>query len=213
MGANGTVQAAGSRVRLELKAAPKSIAVDPRTKQMNYRLLATKRGRGSSGVVRLCARKWPHGRLRLLGQRCETVANVDPGDSAQHEFNFRVLGQARGKLSTIRFRARGHDVEPAATTAWLRVRQRASPAKTVAVSKYEYTPKVVTMRRGDRVIWNGERGSHTVTFSGYRSPFGWERFNERVHEGDRLLRTARRRGEFRYYCFYHGSMRGKVIVR
>jgi plastocyanin len=214
MGANGTVQAAGSRVRLELKAAPKSIAVDPRTKQMNYRLLATKRGRGSSGVVRLCARKWPHGRLRLLGERCETVANVDPGASAEHEFSFRVLDRARGKLSKIRFRARGHDVEPAATTVSLRVRRQARRSTTVIVRKYEFRPRTITVGRGDRVVWRGETGTHSVTFErDTGSPFGWERFDEWVSPGTRLLRTTRRRGTFRYYCRPHGSMRGTVIVQ
>jgi plastocyanin len=212
--ASGRAAVAGSRARLVVEAAPKSIAVDPRTRQMNYRLLATKRGRGSSGVVRLCARKWPHGRLRLLGQRCETVANVDPGDSAEHEFGFRVLDRARGKLSQIRFRARGHDVEPAATTASLRVRQRARPSKTVIVRKYEFLPRTITVGRGDRVIWKGETGSHSVTFErDTGSPFGWERFDEWVSPGTRLLRTTRRRGTFRYYCRPHGSMRGKLIVR
>jgi plastocyanin len=211
--ASGRVHAVGSRARLVVEAAPKSIAVDPRTRQMNYRLLATKRGRGSSGVVRLCARKWPHGRLRLLGQRCETVANVDPGDSAEHEFGFRVLDRARGKLSKIRFRARGHDVEPASTNVWLRVRQRPRPSKTVAVHNFEYRPTVVKMRRGDRVVWKGKSGSHTVTFSSSGSPFGWERFSETVSSGERLLRTARRRGTFRYYCIFHYGMGGSVRVR
>jgi plastocyanin len=211
--ATAMVRVRRTATRLKVEARPERIAVDPRTKQMNYLVRATNTSRRPSGVVRLCARRWPHRHVKLLGERCEAVANVRSGASAEQEFSFRVLDRARGKLSKIRFRARGPHVEPAATTVSLRVRRWASPAKTVAVSKYEYSPRAVTVRRGDRVVWKGERGSHTVTFSGYMSPFGWERFNERVLEGDRLLRTARRRGSFRYYCLYHGSMRGKVIVR
>jgi plastocyanin len=208
-----STQAAGSQARLVVKAAPKRIAVDPRTRQMNYRLRATNLGRGPSGAVRLCARKWPHGRVRLLGERCEAVANLPPGDSTKEEFSFRVLERARGKLSKIRFRVRGPEVDPEASSVTLKVRRKARPSKTVIVRSYEFLPKVVTVDRGDRLIWKGESGSHTVTFSG-RSPFGWEQFDEWVSTGDRLLRTARRRGTFRYYCRPHrGSMRGEVIVR
>jgi plastocyanin len=209
-----STQAAGSQARLVVKAAPKRIAVDPRTKQMNYRLRATNLGGSPSGVVRLCARKWPHGRLRLLGERCEAVANLPPGDSTKQEFSFRVLDRARGKLSKIRFRVRGHDVEAAATTATLKVRRKARPSKTVIVRNYEFLPKVVTVERGDRLIWKAESGSHTVTFPD-RSPFGWEEFDEWISTGERLLRTARRRGTFRYYCHPHrfDGMRGELIVR
>jgi plastocyanin len=151
----------------------------------------------------------------VLGERCEAVANIDPGASAAHVFTFSVLDRALGSASEIRFRARGPDVEAAATTVSLRVRRRAGPTETVIVRKYEFRPRVVTMRRGDRLIWKGETGSHTVTFQGGTgSPFGWERFSEGIGPGGRLLRTARRRGTFEYVCFPHrGSMRGKVIVR
>ena len=119
--------AAGSLHVVRVEARPKRETLDPGDKRVSYRLYTTNMDKEPSGVVRLCARKWPHGRLRLLGERCEAFASVDPGESALRLFKFRVLDRARGKLSEIRLRARGPEVQPAATTVLLKVRRRAAP--------------------------------------------------------------------------------------
>jgi hypothetical protein len=112
---------------LEVSAAPNRLTLDPKEKRASYDLRAINRDTEPSGAVRLCARKWPHGRLRLLGERCETVANLDPGNRAERLIKFRVLDRARGKLSEIRLRVRGPEVQPAATTVLLKVRRRPAP--------------------------------------------------------------------------------------
>jgi hypothetical protein len=129
------ILAAHSLRLFEVTATPRLILVDPRTK-VRYRLRATNRDTGPSGAVRLCAREWPHGRLRLLGKRCEVFANVDPGASAERLFRFRVLDPARGKLSQIRLRARGPNLQAAARTVSVRVRRRPS----LPPEPYRYGP-------------------------------------------------------------------------
>jgi hypothetical protein len=112
---------------VEVRATPNRLTLDPKETRASYFLRAINRDTEPSGVVRLCARKWPHGRLRLLGERCEAVANLDPGKRAERLIKFRVRDRARGKLSEIRLRVRGPDVQPAATTVLLKVRRRPAP--------------------------------------------------------------------------------------
>jgi hypothetical protein len=112
---------------LDVRATPNRLTLDPNEDRASYRLRATNADTLPSGVVRLCARKWPHGRLRLVGERCESVANLDPGNRAERTIKFRVLDRARGKLSEIRLRVRGPEVQPAATTVLLKVRRRPAP--------------------------------------------------------------------------------------
>jgi hypothetical protein len=112
---------------LEVRAAPNRLTLDPKEKQAYYELRAINRDTAPSGVVRLCVRKWPHGRLRLLGERCEAVANLDPGEKTERLIKFRVRDRARGKLSEIRLRIRGPEVQPAAETVLLKVRRRPAP--------------------------------------------------------------------------------------
>lgn len=102
----GYATSAGGSLRLvEVRATPKRSTVDPGTKRVSYFLRATNVDAESSGVVRLCARTWPHGRLMLLGERCESFASLDPGVSVERQFKFRVRDRARGELSEIRLRA------------------------------------------------------------------------------------------------------------
>ena len=222
----------GASTPLKLKVKSKRLAVDPRTGQVEYRLRATNRGTQASGVVRLCAGKWPRRRLRLRGERCEAAASIDPGQSAVRVFRFRVRARARGKLSKIRLRARGPNFEAVGKTVRLRVRRRAGASKIVIARKPGvFLPEDVTVRRGERLIWESRavHASHTVTFCSAPSPkcdprfvtagspFGWGEFNEGLAAGGRIARTAMRRGKFHYYCRPHGSagssMHGSVTVK
>jgi hypothetical protein len=112
---------------LEVRATPHRLTLDPNEKRASYRLYATNADTVPSGTVRLCARKWPHGRLRLVGERCEAFASLEPGDRTDRAIRFRVLDRARGKLSEVRLRVRGPEVQPAATTVLLKVRRRPAP--------------------------------------------------------------------------------------
>jgi hypothetical protein len=112
---------------LDVWANPNRLTLDPKEKRASYRLYAANVDTVPSGTVRLCARKWPHGRLRLVGERCEAFASIEPGDRTDRAIRFRVLDRARGKLSEVRLRVRGPEVQPAATTVLLKVRRRPAP--------------------------------------------------------------------------------------
>ena len=226
-GSSAELSGASTPVKIGVKANPKRLAVDPRTGQVEYRFRATNTDTEASGTVRLCARKWPHGRLRLRGERCEAFASLDPGESAVRVFKFKIRARARGKLSKVRLRARGSNAAAAVRTVWLRVRRRAGPSKTVKAPRHRFRPRDVTVRRGERLVWRNGAVTHTVTFcsalfqircdpeAGYRgSPFGWGEFNELFGRRDgSIARTAMRRGTFQYYCAFHAGMKGTITVR
>jgi len=225
-GSSAELSGASTPVKIGVKANPKRLAVDPRTGQVEYRFRATNTATEASGTLRLCARKWPHGRLRLRGERCEAFASLDPGQSAVRVFKFKIRARARGKLSKVRLRARGSNVAAAVRTVRLRVKRRAGPSKAVKAPRYRFRPRDVTVRRGERLVWNAEAVTHTVTFcsplfqtrcdpeAGYRgSPFGWGEFNELIARRERIARTAMRRGTFQYYCVFHAGMKGTITVR
>jgi len=85
-------------------------------------------------------------------------------------------------------------------------------AKTVDVSikNIDYSKRVVTIKRGDRVRWTWRDGStpHDVTSKG--SP----RFKtSATKESGTHVVTFRRAGTYRYVCSIHLNMRGRVVVR
>jgi plastocyanin len=78
---------------------------------------------------------------------------------------------------------------------------------TVRVTNFDFKPATVRIQKGGRVTWKNIAGRHTVTFK--NGSF------HRVLSGDeRVTKTFRRRGTFRYVCRFHTALgqRGKVIV-
>jgi plastocyanin len=74
---------------------------------------------------------------------------------------------------------------------------------TVAVRDDYFRPRLLTVSKGDRVVWvNRGDEPHTVTT---------RRWHEVLRPGERYSRVIRR--NWRYYCVYHGDMTGRVTCR
>jgi len=80
--------------------------------------------------------------------------------------------------------------------------------RTVGVRNDYFTPKTITIARGDTVRWvwqSGGRRRHNVA----SSSFGDSGYKRRGTFSVRLTRA----GSYRYFCFLHEGMDGTVVVR
>ena len=85
----------------------------------------------------------------------------------------------------------------------------AAPAEThtVRIENIQFVPAVLTVRRGDRIVWrNQDLVPHTATAAGV--------FDSGViapgHSGSRVAAKAGRHG---YVCTLHLGMKGEVVVQ
>ena len=106
---------------LILVAEPKRRRVGPKKKQTTFRVRATNRGNSPTGTVNLIARA-PKKRLRVRGPKSYKIASLAPGASSRRTFKFRIRKPARGKLTKIKFIARGPGFENRRTVVRLQVR-------------------------------------------------------------------------------------------
>ena len=73
---------------------------------------------------------------------------------------------------------------------------------------HRFDPVDVTVQAGDTVTWtNEDTSSHTVTSEDDSFAEG-----ELNNQGDTYNIDFGAEGEFPYFCQFHGTMRGKVIV-
>ncbi len=79
-------------------------------------------------------------------------------------------------------------------------------AVIVTMSGFKFQPGVITISKGDTVIWkNMDSAGHDVSVSGTTSPiFG---------KGETFSFTFDTAGTFNYFCTVHPSMTGQVIVK
>jgi len=85
----------------------------------------------------------------------------------------------------------------------------AKPAiHTVVIEAVKFTPAVMTVNRGDVVVWvNKDPIPHTAT-----APHG--AFDSHsIAAGGSWKFIARHKGEFAYICTLHPSMQGTLIVK
>jgi plastocyanin len=100
----------------------------------------------------------------------------------------------------------------AAACAWLAVfpavaADGAKPVThTVTIDGTKYVPDVLTVKRGDSVVWvNKDPFPHTVTAKGT--------FDSRdIAAGKSWKWTARKAGEYAYICTLHPNMTGTLKV-
>lgn len=77
--------------------------------------------------------------------------------------------------------------------------------KSVKVDDDFFSAKVVTIKKGDTVIWRWVGDNpHNVKGKG---------FDSGVKTSGTFRRTFRKRGSFSYRCTIHSGMNGKVIVK
>jgi len=79
--------------------------------------------------------------------------------------------------------------------------------RRVRIVDYVFSPRVITITRGTRIVWrNADRVPHTTTAMGG----AWN--SGSLAPGASFGRTFRRAGTFRYICAIHPHMRGTVRV-
>jgi aldose sugar dehydrogenase len=79
-----------------------------------------------------------------------------------------------------------------------------------------FQPNPLTIKVGDNVTWiNNDTVMHTVTSgSGPNDPNEGKQFNSGLlAEGQAVIHTFKRVGEFNYFCLVHPNMIGKIIVK
>lgn len=79
-----------------------------------------------------------------------------------------------------------------------------------------FQPNPLAIKVGDNVTWiNDDTVMHTVTSgSGPNDPNEGKQFNSGLlAEGQAVIHTFKKAGEFNYFCQIHPNMVGKVIVK
>jgi plastocyanin len=71
-----------------------------------------------------------------------------------------------------------------------------------------FSPRSITIARGDRVRWDSVSGSHDVT----SRLAGYFRANGQLAADGQYARTFRAAGSFGYFCMFHSGMTGSVVV-
>ena len=77
-----------------------------------------------------------------------------------------------------------------------------------------YQPNPVNIKRGQTVTWlNGDVVSHTVTSGSDNDVGSGKQFDSKaILAGQSYSHTFGKSGTYEYYCFYHPSMVGEIIV-
>jgi plastocyanin len=77
-----------------------------------------------------------------------------------------------------------------------------------------YQPNPISIKRGQTVTWlNGDVVSHTVTSGTDNDVNAGKQFDSKaILAGQSYSRTFSKSGTYEYYCFYHPSMVGEIIV-
>jgi len=84
----------------------------------------------------------------------------------------------------------------------------ASPALTVDITKFAFTPKEITVAPGDRIVWtNHDETPHTVTSDD--KSFA----SKGLDTDDKFEHTFASEGDFKYSCTLHPFMTAVVHVR
>ena len=97
----------------------------------------------------------------------------------------------------------------ASASALPRTRQLAARRHLVAMTGIAYQPGELEVSRGDTIVWiNRDLVPHTATADGKS---GWS--SATLVPGDSGRFIPSHRGEWRYHCQFHPTMRGKLIVR
>ena len=85
-------------------------------------------------------------------------------------------------------------------------------SKTVTISSNKFTPKVVTIKKGESVTWVNKEGTHTVKADDGSFQSGT------LTAGKSFSHTFDKAGSYKYYCTFHGSagghdMAGTIVVK
>lgn len=83
---------------------------------------------------------------------------------------------------------------------------------TVALKNNCFVDTVLRVDEGATVTWtNADSWQHTVTGAGANQPGGWGDF-EPLEGGKTVTQTFENNGVYPYYCLFHPSMIGAIVV-
>ena len=83
---------------------------------------------------------------------------------------------------------------------------RASKAKTVDISHFEFHPPTLSVAKGTKVVFSNSSGTpHTATDKGAFD-------SGKIKPGDAFSVRFEQSGTFRYHCEIHPFMHGKIVV-
>ncbi len=108
--------------QVTLRTHPWMRRVGTRRKFVTYTVRLKNSGDSGSGAITLCANV-PKRKLRVLGKRCVKLG-LPAGGSNSRKFKLRIKAPARGKLTSIQFRATGPQIVTRKTRVGLIVRKR-----------------------------------------------------------------------------------------
>lgn len=78
---------------------------------------------------------------------------------------------------------------------------------TVTIEGMKFVPETVTVKRGDKVVWqNKDVVPHTATAKGAFDTGS-------IGTGKRASRTMGKAGRYDYVCTFHPGMKGAVVVQ
>ena len=84
----------------------------------------------------------------------------------------------------------------------------AAKTHVVTIENVTFSPQLLTVRRGDRVVWvNKDLFPHTATAEA--GAFDSREIAPQAY----WTHVARKPGEYAYFCTYHPTMKAKIIVR
>src|SRR5262249_8878309 len=76
---------------------------------------------------------------------------------------------------------------------------------SIVIKKFKFAPEMMEVNVGDTITWKNEDiVPHIVTGPKFKS--------KSLDQGESWTYTAEQKGEFPYYCRFHPTMKGKVIV-
>ena len=83
---------------------------------------------------------------------------------------------------------------------------RASKAKAVDISHFEFHPPTLSVAKGAKVVFSNSSGTaHTATDKGAFD-------SGKIKPGHAVAVRLEQRGTFRYHCEIHPFMKGKIVV-
>ena len=91
--------------------------------------------------------------------------------------------------------------------AVLAVDQRKSKTHTVAIEGMRFQPEMLTVERGDTIVWtNKDLVPHTATSTAGS-------FDSKLIEADKSWKfTVRKKGDFAYICTFHPTLKAMLQV-
>ncbi|MEO8858215.1 MAG: cupredoxin family copper-binding protein [Burkholderiaceae bacterium] len=117
-----------------------------------------------------------------------------------------ILKRTPSPSGAGRRRALGLALAGVACLGWSGSVLGAATTHTVIIEATSYAPEVLTVKRGDTIVWiNKDPFPHTVTSAGAFD-------SKSIPAGGKWKYKARKVGDHAYTCTFHPNMKGRLII-